>query len=170
MRFLPLASDRWHGTCYVPIVSELCRWLYFNCDYLLGSEMKYTFVSALFLIAVVGCDAMKTTEVERPADVNTASVERDNSAVNERDRASNAKTPLDQNENQKDIDITANVRSRVVDTKMSTNAQNVKIITQDGRVTLRGPVATEAEKSQIEEFATAVAGAGNVDNQLEVQP
>ena len=63
----------------------------------------------------------------------------DNTEVNVRDRSEAAKTPIDQNENQKDIDITANIRKRVVDTKMSVNAQNVKIITQDGKVTLRGP-------------------------------
>ena len=90
--------------------------------------------------------------------------------VNVRDRSDAAKTPIDQNENQKDIDITANIRKRVVDTKMSVNAQNVKIITQSGKVTLRGPVKTEEEKAQIAKMAEEVAGPGNVDNQLEVQP
>jgi len=78
------------------------------------------------------------------------------------------KTPIDQNENQKDIDITANIRKQVVDTKLSTNAQNVKIITQDGKGTLRGPVASEEEKKQIEEIAVKVAGADKVENLLEV--
>ena len=96
--------------------------------------------------------------------------QRDNTEVNVRDRTEAAKTPIDQNENQKDIDITANIRKRVVDTKMSVNAQNVKIITQDGKVTLRGPVKSEEEKSQIEKMAHEVAGPANVDNQLEVQP
>ena len=53
---------------------------------------------------------------------------------------------------------------------MSVNAQNVKIITQSGKVTLRGPVKTEEEKAQIAKMAEEVAGPGNVDNQLEVQP
>ena len=96
--------------------------------------------------------------------------QRDNTEVNVRDRSEAAKTPIDQNENQKDIDITANIRKRVVDTKMSVNAQNVKIITQDGKVTLRGPVKSEEEKTQIEKLAHEVAGPANVDNQLEVQP
>ena len=51
---------------------------------------------------------------------------------------------------------------------MSVNAQNVKIITQAGQLTLRGPVKTAAEKTRIEEIARAVAGENNVDNQLEV--
>ena len=97
-------------------------------------------------------------------------MKRDNTEVNVRDRTDAVKTPIDQNENQKDIDITANIRKRVVDTKMSVNAQNVKIITQDGKVTLRGPVKSEEEKTQIEKMAHEVAGAANVDNQLEVQP
>ncbi len=51
---------------------------------------------------------------------------------------------------------------------MSVDAHNVKIITQDGRVTLRGPVKTEEEKQRIEEIAGAVVGADRVDSQLEV--
>ena len=81
----------------------------------------------------------------------------------------NAKTPIDQNEDQPDIDITAKIRKQVVDTKMSVEAQNVKIITQDGKVTLRGPVKTAEEKKQIEDIARAVAGAGNVESQLEIK-
>src|SRR5205085_6462248 len=101
---------------------------------------------------------------------DTAATHRDNTEVNVRDRSDTLKTPLDQNENRKDIDITASIRKRVVDTKMSVNAQNVKIITQDGKVTLRGPVKSEEEKTQIEKMAHDVVGATNVDNQLEVQP
>jgi osmotically-inducible protein OsmY len=51
---------------------------------------------------------------------------------------------------------------------MSVDAHNIKIITQDGKVTLRGPVKTEEEKQMIQKIALDVAGANNVDNQLEV--
>ena len=51
---------------------------------------------------------------------------------------------------------------------MSTNAKNVKIITIDGQVTLRGPVNTAEEKRLIGEIANRIAQAGHVDNQLEV--
>lgn len=98
----------------------------------------------------------------------TEPVDRDNTGVNVRDRDSTAKTPFDQNENQTDIKMTADIRKQVVAEKMSSNAHNVKIITQSGKVTLRGPVQTEQEKQQIEQIASTVAGAGNVDNQLEV--
>ena len=60
---------------------------------------------------------------------------------------------MDQKENQSDINITANIRQSVMKAPdMSTNGQNVKIITADGVVTLRGPVASEAEKSNISTY------------------
>ncbi len=104
---------------------------------------------------------------EHPAPV-TEPADRTNSGVNVRDRDSAAKTPFDQKENKADIAITADIRKQVVDSKMSMNAQNVKIITQDGKVTLRGPVKTAAEKTKIEEIARAVAGDANVVSQLDV--
>jgi len=111
--------------------------------------------------------ANRPSTTERPGTTTTPS-DRTNTAVNARDRESTAKTPIDQNENKPDIRITADIRKQVVDTKMSVNAQNVKIITQDGKVTLRGPVNTEAEKQRIEEIATTVAGANKVESHLEV--
>lgn len=117
--------------------------------------------TTLFALAVTGCN--------RPPGTESTAVDRDNSTVNTRDRDESVKTPIDQNENQADIDITANIRKQVVDTEMSVNAQNVKIITQDGKVTLRGPVKSEEEKKKIEQIASTVAGADKVDNQLEVE-
>jgi hyperosmotically inducible periplasmic protein len=99
----------------------------------------------------------------------TSTSKEENTGVNARDRADGAKTPLDQNENKKDIQITADIRKQVVDTKMSLDAHNVKIITQDGKVTLRGPVESDDEKTRIEEIANKVAGKDNVVSQLEVK-
>lgn len=96
------------------------------------------------------------------------SVSRTNTGVNSRDRVDSTKTPFDQNENKADIKITADIRSRVVDTEMSVDAQNVKIITQNGMVTLRGPVHTADEKAQVEKIAKDIAGKDNVDSQLEI--
>ena len=118
------------------------------------------------MIASIGCDNANRAAVNTSD--NGSMVDRNNTAVNMRDRDSNAKTPLDQNENKKDIGITADIRKQVVDTKMSTDAQNVKIITQDGRVTLRGPVKSPDEKTRIEGIARNVAGETQVDSQLEV--
>jgi osmotically-inducible protein OsmY len=53
---------------------------------------------------------------------------------------------------------------------MSTNAQNVKVVTQNGHVTLRGPVNTQDEKDTIGKMAADIAGQASVDNQLEVKP
>ena len=89
--------------------------------------------------------------------------------MNVRDSDGDVKTPIDQNENKVDVKITADIRKRVVDTKMSTNAQNIKIITQDGHVTLRGPVKSEEEKTRIGQIAEEVAGNGKVDNQIEIE-
>ena len=126
--------------------------------------MKIKLLGVLCLLAISACN-----ESTRPAASPAPAKDRDNTAVNERDRRDDVKTPINQNENQPDINITADIRKRVVDTKMSTNAQNVKIITQDGRVTLRGPVKSNDEKARIEEIAAEVAGSGNVDSEIEVE-
>jgi len=56
----------------------------------------------------------------------------------------------------------------MADKSLSTDAKNIKVITVNGVVTLRGPVNTPKEKSTIEAKAQNIAGANNVDNQLEV--
>lgn len=132
--------------------------------------MRYVILSSfLALLITAGCNDSRPNNTAAPSPPNS-STSKDNTGVNERDRSAAAVTPIDQNENQKDIDLTANIRKRVVDSKLSVNAQNVKIITQAGKVTLRGPVRSAEEKQQIEQIAGAVAGVGNVDSQLEIQP
>jgi hyperosmotically inducible periplasmic protein len=98
-----------------------------------------------------------------------ANAEADNTARNVRDRNNRTLTPLDQGNSQADIDTTAQIRKEIIATDgMSTNAKNVKIITMNGRVTLRGPVNTPDEKRQIGDIANRIAQSSNVDNQLEV--
>lgn len=122
--------------------------------------MKY-FVLMLLALGLSGC--------QKPAATDSTPVKPDNTSMNERDRDGNAKTPIDQNENQSDIDITANIRNRVVGSELSVNAKNVKIVTQDGHVTLRGPVESAEEKKVIEDIAVDVAGTNRVDNQLDIK-
>jgi hyperosmotically inducible periplasmic protein len=99
-----------------------------------------------------------------------ATAQPDNTASNIRDRDSSTLTPLDQGNSQADIDTTAQIRKEIIATEgMSMNAKNVKIITMNGRVTLRGPVNTADEKRQIGDIANRIAQSSNVDNQLEVQ-
>jgi hypothetical protein len=96
--------------------------------------------------------------------------EPDNTARNVRDRDNRTVTPLNQGNSQADIDTTAQIRKDIIaDNDMSINAKNVKIITMDGHVTLRGPVDSAEEKRQIGDIANRIAQAVNVDNQLEVQ-
>lgn len=93
----------------------------------------------------------------------------DNSAKNVRDRAEDSLTPGDQSNDPADVAITTEVRKAVVaDSDLSVNAQNVKIITVNGVVTLRGPVKNVAEKASIAAKAEKVAGVRKVDNQIEI--
>lgn len=124
-------------------------------------------------IALGGCDKSEP-RASKAGEVNsqnkTVGVPApDNSAVNERDRAPDAKTAGSQGQGRTDVQLTADIRKRVVKTDMSTNAHNSKIVTEHGKVTLRGPVNTQEEKDTIGRIAAEVAGADNVDNQLEVQ-
>jgi len=80
-------------------------------------------------------------------------------------------TADDQKMNPTDRAIAQKIRKALhEDSNLSTYAHNIKIISQDGKVMLRGPVRSEDEKAAIEAKAVAVAGAGNVTNQLEVAP
>jgi len=95
----------------------------------------------------------------------------DNTARNVRDRGDHTLTPLDQGNSKADVDTTAQIRKGIIAGKdMSVNGKNVKIITNKGQVTLRGPVNTAEEKRRIGEIAGSIARVGNVDNQLEVKP
>ena len=93
----------------------------------------------------------------------------DNTKVNERDRAKGAVTADSQKMNATDRELTRKIRKSVYDDKnLSTSAHNVKIISQNGAVTLRGPVKTIAEKESIASKAVAIAGKDKVTNEIEV--
>ena len=95
----------------------------------------------------------------------------DNTKVNKRDQKSGAVTADQQKENDTDRETTANIRRALMDSKdLSTYAHNVKIITQNGMVTLKGPVRSEEEKKTVEAKATEIAGAGKVKNMISVKP
>ena len=95
----------------------------------------------------------------------------DNSKVNERDRSKNEPTADQQKDNRSDRDITQQIRRSIwKDKSLSTYAHNVKIIAQNGMVTLKGPVRSEEEKRAVEAKANEVAGAEKVTSQLEVKP
>ena len=108
--------------------------------------------------------------VGNPRRDGTPAAERDadNTARNRRDRDHRSVDPLDQSNSRADVETTARIRSSLVaNDRLSTNAKNVKIITRDGQVTLRGPVNSEEEKRIIADLA-AEAAPGRVTNNLEV--
>jgi hyperosmotically inducible periplasmic protein len=95
----------------------------------------------------------------------------DNTKVNQRDRNKTEPTADQQKENQPDREIARKIRRSIMEDKtLSTYAHNVKIITQDGLVTLKGPVRSDEEKTAVEAKATEIAGADKVTSQLEVKP
>ena len=95
----------------------------------------------------------------------------DNTKVNERDRSKDELTADQQKENRSDRDITQQIRQSLMkDKTLSTYAHNVKVIAQDGQVTLKGPVRSDDEKRAVEAKAAEVAGAGKVTNEMSVAP
>lgn len=92
----------------------------------------------------------------------------DNSGRNVRDQGDKTLTPTDQSSAASDVEMTRKIRKAITsDDAMSMLARNVKIITQRGVVTLRGPVKTKGERATIESLAKS-AGAVRIDNQLEI--
>src|SRR6266699_5734536 len=108
--------------------------------------MKTITLLLLSMILIVGCSKNRSEDKQ----VSQTAVEPDNSGRNVRDRNDATKTAGDQSESEADRTISQNIRQAIVaDDSVSTNGKNVKIITVDGMVTLRGPVKTEQEKTNI---------------------
>jgi hyperosmotically inducible periplasmic protein len=100
-----------------------------------------------------------------------ASPAADNSKMNQRDQSKNEPAADQQKDNRTDQDITQQIRQSIMaDKSLSTYAHNVKIITQNGQVTLKGPVRSEDEKQAIASKATAVAGENKVTDDLSIKP
>ena len=119
--------------------------------------MRIAFLLGLAL-AATACD--NKTASTAPAD---------NTKVNERDRNTAALTPGDQGENEVDRTITQKIRQGVMkDDALSMTAKNVKIITMNSVVTLRGPVKSDKEKADVVSIAQGTDGVKRVDNQLEI--
>lgn len=123
---------------------------------------------SLALLALGGyAGTASATERTAPPAAPTAP---DNTGRNVRDRGGATMTPGDQSESEADRSVTQQIRRAVVaDDSLSIMAKNVKIITADGVVTLRGPVQSPHEKEVIEAKARQFAGINQVDNQLEVK-
>ena len=135
--------------------------------------MKTIFVIAT-CAALAACNKDNTADTTRTTSANpgvapTTGDNADNTKLNERDRGNATPTSGDQSNAKPDIVITAEIRKQIVgDGALSMDAKNVKIITQNGVVILRGPVHSEAEKNELGNRASGVAGVKSVDNQLDV--
>ena len=94
----------------------------------------------------------------------------DNTKVNKQDQNSSAPNADNAKNTSSDTKIMADIRREVVkDKSLSTYAHNVKIVSRHGKVTLRGPVHTDQEKTTIEQYATKIAGEGNVTDEITVK-
>lgn len=126
-------------------------------------------VPALCATMLAACDNQTQTAPPAPRTTTDAPRDIDNTGVNTRDRAESAVTADQAGQQRPDVELAAEIRQRVTDTEMSVNAQNCKIIVDNGRVTLRGPVKNQLEKDTIGRMAESVAGPGNVINELEIE-
>jgi len=122
--------------------------------------------ASLILIPYLAIAANESVSTER-----STSQDRDptNTGINKRDRDDKALTPMDQNNNQSDLNITQDIRQALMKDEFSTDAKNIKVITRDGQVTLRGPVSSAAEREQINALVKAMPGIKSFDNQLQVK-
>ena len=94
----------------------------------------------------------------------------DNTAINERDRSSDTKTSGDQSNNPADLKITQAIRRALTDDReLSMTAKNIKVITTNGQVTLRGPVNSAQEKTKISQVARSAGGGAQIIDQLDVK-
>jgi hyperosmotically inducible periplasmic protein len=98
-------------------------------------------------------------------------VKPDNSTVNQQDRQQGAVTADQQKENPNDRTLAQQIRKSIgKDKSLSTYAHNVKVISQNGVVTLRGPVRSEEEKQSVETKAAEIAGRDKVKSEITVAP
>lgn len=121
-------------------------------------KLKNNIMTFVFLTAILSATSF-------------SQVGQDNSKVNQADSTLNLMTADRQKSNQDDMKITARIRKDIMKQKsFSTYAQNIKIITTNGTVTLKGPVRTTNELNSIVKFARAAAGASNVINEIAITP
>ena len=121
--------------------------------------MKRTLLVLAFL-STVSVAAMAADDKTKP----------DNTAINERDRSRETQTSGDQSNSSADLKTTQAIRQALMkDSELSTTAKNIKIITNNGQVTLRGPVKNAQEKAKIDQLARSAAGGAKIDDQLDVK-
>ena len=132
--------------------------------------MKHVLKMALNM-SVFACLLTLAPAHARAQDSSAQEPAPDNTKVNQRDKNKAEPTADQQKENQPDREIARKIRRSIVqDKSLSTYAHNVKVIAENGTVTLKGPVRSDEEKTAVEAKAAEVAGADKVTSQLEVKP
>jgi hyperosmotically inducible protein len=127
-------------------------------------------IAMLCALALLVCGGYANAQPAAQTPAPPAQTAPDNTGRNVRDRGGATLTPGDQSENEMDRTLTQRIRQAVVaDDALSMTAKNVKIITINGVVTLRGPVNTPQEKARIEAKAQQIAGVNKVESQLEIK-
>jgi hyperosmotically inducible protein len=120
--------------------------------------------------SAAGSALTNSTTPATPPPLDAAAKPADNTGRNVRDRSSDTVTPGDQSEAKGDLEVTRRIRRAITQNdQLTTTAKNIKIVTANGKVTLRGPVQNAAEKQQIADLVKATEGVTSVDDQLEVK-
>lgn len=126
-------------------------------------SIRSTFMSLgslVFCASLMATPCVQLQDAQQPAPDNTKT-----------NKDQSAPTADDQKMNASDREITQKIRKSVhQDSSLSAYAHNIKIISQDGKVTLRGPVRSEDDKKNLQAKAAAVVGEENVTNLLEIAP
>ena len=133
---------------------------------------KFLIVPPLSTVLLLGSLwAQDATPPQQPADQSSQAAP-DNTAKNQRDRNQSEATADQQKENKSDLELARQIRQALVkDKSLSTYAHNIKVIAQNGEVTLKGPVKSAEEKQAIEAKAAEVAGTPDrIKSQIEVAP
>lgn len=93
----------------------------------------------------------------------------ENTGINKRDRSEQEMTADQQGQSKQDVEMTRKIRREIVNDKsLSTDAHNVKIVTSNGMVTLKGPVKSQEEKMAVEKKAAQIAGEDRIKNEIHV--
>lgn len=127
-------------------------------------------LTAVGLVSALAASSGALAQQSAPPDHPVTRQDADNTRTNQRDRNDRATLPMDQSNSSANVDLVANVRQAIVgDSNLSVKAHNVKVIANNGVVTLRGPVANAQEKARVQQLASGVQGVQRVDNRLDIE-
>lgn len=138
---------------------------------------KFTILAVAFALSCTGGIASYAQDNAYPHNDtsyqrnNANAVQPDNTQMNMRDRNTDRVTADQQKDNESDRTITQRIRRAIIgDKSLSTYAHNIKIISEGGAVTLKGPVRSTREKNVIIQKAVDVTGSTDkVTDQISIK-